>query len=163
MTRLRRFADVGSRISTCFLSIGVHAEHFTQQNKRKAAFSMICPYIVFSALFHCSLYRGHIIARAAICFGNLELYFLAEQKQKYLLLTQPIHTKCGRLLLRTILNHAIHDGIIWQKSPKCAIICRLLVCEIVSLIGSGHQNFTWFALRYSVGDVPSMLLNVLQK
>ena len=43
MTRLRRFADVGSRISTCFLSIGVHAEHFTQQNKRKAAFSMICP------------------------------------------------------------------------------------------------------------------------
>ena len=33
MTRLRRFADVGSRISTCFLSIGVHAEHFTQQNK----------------------------------------------------------------------------------------------------------------------------------
>ena len=31
--RLRRFADVGSRISTCFLSIGVHAEHFTQQNK----------------------------------------------------------------------------------------------------------------------------------
>lgn len=120
------------------------------------------PYIVFSALFHCSLYRGHIIARAAICFGNLELYFLAEQQQKYLLLTQTIHTKCGRLLLRTILNHAIHDGIIWQKSPKCAIICRLLVCEIVSLIGSGHQNFTWFALRYSVGDVPSMLLNVLQ-
>lgn len=112
MTRLRRFADVGSRISTCFLSIGVHAERFTSQNKRKAAFSMICPYIVFSALFHCSLYRGHIIARAAICFGNLELYFLAEQKQKYLLLTQPIHTKCGRLLLRTILNHAIHDGII---------------------------------------------------
>ena len=112
MTRLRRFADVGSRISTCFLSIGVHAEHFTQQNKRKAAFSMICPYIVFSALFHCSLYRGHIIARASICFGNLELYFLAEQQQKYLLLTQPIHTKCGRLLLRTILNHAIHDGII---------------------------------------------------
>ena len=45
MTRLRRFADVGSRISTCFLSIGVHAEHFTQQNKRKAAFSMICPLI----------------------------------------------------------------------------------------------------------------------
>lgn len=45
------------------------------------------PYIVFSALFHCSLYRGHIIARAAICFGNLELYFLAEQQQKYLLLT----------------------------------------------------------------------------
>lgn len=44
-TRLRRFADVGSRISTCFLSIGVHAEHFTQQNKRKAAFSMICPLI----------------------------------------------------------------------------------------------------------------------
>lgn len=43
MTRLRRFADVGSRISTCFLSIGVHAEHFTQQNKRKAAFSKICP------------------------------------------------------------------------------------------------------------------------
>ena len=38
-------ADVGSRISTCFLSIGVHAEHFTQQNKRKAAFSMICPLI----------------------------------------------------------------------------------------------------------------------
>lgn len=73
---------------------------------------MICPYIVFSALFHCSLYRGHIIARAAIYFGNLELYFLAEQKQKYLLLTQPIHTKCGRLLLRTILNHAIQDGII---------------------------------------------------
>ena len=57
-------------------------------------------------------YRGHIIARAAICFGNLELYFLAEQQQKYLLLTQTIHTKCGRLLLRTILNHAIHDGII---------------------------------------------------
>ena len=112
MTRLRRFADVGSRISTCFLSIGVHAERFTSQNKRKAAFSMICPYIVFSALFHCSLYRGHIIARAAICFGNLELYFFAEQKQKYLLLTQPIHTKCGRLLLRTILNHAIQDGII---------------------------------------------------
>ena len=70
------------------------------------------PYIVFSALFHCSLYRGHIIAGAAICFGNLELYFLAEQQQKYLLLTQTIHTKCGRLLLRTILNHAIHDGII---------------------------------------------------
>ena len=45
MTRLQRFADVGSRISTCFLSIGVHAEHFTQQNKRKAAFSMICPLI----------------------------------------------------------------------------------------------------------------------
>ena len=36
-------AEIGSRISTCFLSIGVHAEHFTQQNKRKAAFSMICP------------------------------------------------------------------------------------------------------------------------
>lgn len=36
----------------------------------------------------------------------------AEQQQKYLLLTQPIHTKCGRLLLRMILNHAIHDGII---------------------------------------------------
>ena len=32
-------------------------------------------------LFHCSLYRGHIIARAAIYFGNLELYFLAEQQQ----------------------------------------------------------------------------------
>ena len=47
MTRLRRFADVGSRISTCFLRIGVHAEHFTQQNKRKAAFSMICPLYSF--------------------------------------------------------------------------------------------------------------------
>lgn len=33
MTRLQRFADVGSLTSTCFLSIGVHAEHFTQQNK----------------------------------------------------------------------------------------------------------------------------------
>lgn len=33
MTRLRRFADVGSRISTCFLRIGVHAERFTPQNK----------------------------------------------------------------------------------------------------------------------------------
>ena len=70
------------------------------------------PYIAFSVLFHCSLYRGHIIARAAIYFGNFELYFRAEQQQKYLLLTQPIHTKCGRLLLRMILNHAIHDGII---------------------------------------------------
>ena len=48
------------------------------------------PYIVFSALFHCSLYRGHIIARAAICFGNLELYFFAEQQQKYLLLTYEV-------------------------------------------------------------------------
>ena len=38
MTRLQRFADVGSLTSTCFLSIGVHAEHFTQQNKQKAAF-----------------------------------------------------------------------------------------------------------------------------
>lgn len=47
MTRLRRFADVGSRISTCFLSIGVHAERFTSQNKRKAAFSMICPLYSF--------------------------------------------------------------------------------------------------------------------
>ena len=46
------------------------------------------------------------------CEVMIALYFLAEQKQKYLLLTQPIHTKCGRLLLRTILNHAIHDGII---------------------------------------------------
>ena len=50
--------------------------------------------------------------KAAIYFGNFELYFRAEQQQKYLLLTQPIHTKCGRLLLRMILNHAIHDGII---------------------------------------------------
>ena len=53
-------------------------------------------------------------------------------------------------------------GAVWS----CTMVwlaCRLLVCEIVSLIGSGHQNFTWFALRYSVGDVPSMLLNVLQK
>lgn len=47
MTRLQRFADVGSLTSTCFLSIGVHAEHFTQQNKRKAAFSMICPLYSF--------------------------------------------------------------------------------------------------------------------
>lgn len=46
------------------------------------------------------------------CEVMIALYFLAEQKQKYLLLTQPIHTKCGRLLLRTILNHAIQDGII---------------------------------------------------
>ena len=45
------------------------------------------PHIASSVFFHCSLYRGHIIARAAICFGNLELYFLAEQQQKYLLLT----------------------------------------------------------------------------
>ena len=47
MTRLRRFADVGSRISTCFLRIGVHAERFTPQNKRKEAFSMICPLYSF--------------------------------------------------------------------------------------------------------------------
>lgn len=37
---------------------------------------------------------------------------LWSDKVGYLLLTQPIHTKCGRLLLRMILNHAIHDGII---------------------------------------------------
>ena len=35
------------RISTCFLRIGVHAERFTPQNKRKEAFSMICPLYSF--------------------------------------------------------------------------------------------------------------------
>ena len=44
-------------------------------------------YALVVLFFAISLYRGHIIARAAICFGNLELYFLAEQQQKYLLLT----------------------------------------------------------------------------
>ncbi len=45
-----------------------------------------------------------MIAPGAICFGNLEYAILTEQKQKYLLLTQPIHTKCGRLFVENDLE-----------------------------------------------------------